>query len=107
MRLNFKIPIADLSASLPAAAVLQQVAHIDFQSQDFGHRHPCAIYRVSISAVNAAFQRAFRAYDAYFSFSGSREPKDVVESDLIFAIDHLLDAVAEHFDDARSVIRIV
>lgn len=101
MHLEFSILRNKASADLPAVTQLGALKDKPFNNAALGFRHPLGVYNVSIEAIAAAFADALDAASQYGEFSAT------VASRLARTLDHLVDASTEHFDDLKSIVRLV
>lgn len=107
MNFYMRSPMGAAAAPLPAAQVLGQLGHVEFKNAEDGRRHPAALYTMAIRTVVDAFEDALAAYDAVVQSRQGEHLDDALRKSLVRATDHLLDAVAEHFDDAKACLQLV
>ena len=68
-------------------------------------RHPPAIYNLSFSKVMSRLADVLNELDAASAFQAYRDPKQYMwDKRLLSELDHLLDALMEHFDDCQSIL---
>jgi hypothetical protein len=107
MKLSISIPTAHANRPLPASAYLADFKAIEFKNADLGLRHPVGIYNVSIQTVVEALKNAIDAAFAHRHAERGGDHEKECSRKLEQSLDHLLDATTEHFEDARSIVRVM
>lgn len=107
MNLSVSIPIACANLPLPAAVYLADFKSTEFKNAALGLRHPVGMYNVSIDAAVSALNEAIDAALEYRSAVQESEHERECAKKLERSIDHLLDATTEHFDDMKSIVRVM
>jgi hypothetical protein len=107
MKLTVSIPTAEAYRPLPASVYLADFRSIEFNNAELGLRHPVGIYNVSIGAVAAAFKDAIDAAIEYRDAERDSANEKACAAKLVQSLDHLLDATTEHFDGAKSIVRVM
>ncbi len=104
MRISLREPLQN-PLSLPATRLLSDRKDYLFHNDQYGLRHPLAIYNVSIATVLGRNETLIDCLEIIHR--SNKDPlgdKATVER-LIAATDHFLDAVMEHIDDCVNVIK--
>ncbi len=104
--MNVNAPITAKQPFPSARGILQLARNRPLHHQAYRLRHPLAIYNLSVLNV---LKRMRRVIEELHAAEKSRRYADRTNyswgDDLLAAQDHLLDALMEHFDDCKSVLR--
>lgn len=91
---------------LKASKLLRSYKDSPFYNDNYGLRHPFAIYNVSINSVIENQKNLLSNLERIQSDQLNRELSDKkINNDLIVATDQYLDSIMEHLDDCLSIIK--
>ncbi len=93
--------------SLPKAArVLRDLRGLPTYESEWGLRHPAAAYNVSLGGIAQRIISVLSALEKIVAASVYAERgKSAPDDELLEAIDHMLDALMEHFDVCNGVLK--
>lgn len=107
MNFHMTAPLASASMPLPASMILAQLATATFKNLEQGRRHPADIYALAIRTVAESFDDAMSDYDAVVLRGEGNALSPALQKAVVKSLDHLLDAIAEHFEDAKCCLHLV
>lgn len=106
MRIALKIPNDKLDQPLPATALLETHAAVEFHNAKRGLRHPTSLYEHSLRGVAAAFGRVLDELDALSSIEARKRLGSTSASALVRDTHLLVHSVFEHFEHCKSVVLV-
>lgn len=102
----FTTQIPSLSDAWPRAVrALESARDVETYHARLRLRHPLAIYNISLSQVVGRFSSALTELEKLRHITGFGGERDAKEEAFLAALDSLLDALVEHFDDCNNVLR--